>query len=768
MNPKLLPLLLLPLAASAQIAFVSAGSVPFGFNTAYAIADFNLDGRQDVVTLSAATQTLRVFYSTPNGSFNASGNAIQVTDATPSQIEAGDFNNDGRTDLVIVSGTASTGYIRVYLASGTSTGIFTPGPRIETSIPWGAKATSADFDRDGNLDIAISPGNTNVYFYKGNGSGNFSATAFPATQYPGAIGQLRAADMNNDGRPDLVAAIATQLTSTVMVALGDGTGNFMPLSVGFQPNNSTCCQSLRLGDLNGDRVTDAITVSSDGGVPTLWINSGFGAMSPQSVFASPAFDSAIADFDLDGKVDFALGITSPQQLIFELAQGNGFFFPSIDSPIPFGSPYPYLEVVDLNGDRKPDFLMNLMNTNTGDGGFQAFLNSNVRQPVLREQLITFPTIPNRAIAEGAIVLGASTTSGLPITYATLSSACSVRRNVVTPLSAGPCAVIALQPGNATWGAAAPVTRSFTVTTVVQQTQVINFGTLADRSLSNSPFNLTANATSGLTVTFVSANTSVCTVSGSTVTLVSAGTCTITASQAGNTTYAPAADVAQSFTVTAAVPPVPRIDAIANAASNIPGSIAPSSYAALYGANLLPSPTLTIRDALGIPRPLDITYSSATQINFLLPAGLASGPAGITVSNANGTAQLFVTVAPTVPGLFSSDGSGKGLAAANVIIVNPDRTTTTRLVTDGAVPVQAGSEIYLVLYGTGIRGHANNGVTARVAGRPADVLYAGAQGAYPGLDQINVRVPLTVGGTGTVEVQLIVDGSPSNTVTVAFQ
>jgi uncharacterized protein (TIGR03437 family) len=768
MNPKFLPLLLLPLAASAQIAFMPAGSVPFGFNTAYAIADFNLDGRQDLVTLSALTQTLRVFYSTPNGSFNASGNTVQVTDATPSLIEPGDFNNDGRPDLAIISGTASTGYIRLYLASGTGTGSFSPGPRIETGIPWGAKVTSADFDRDGNLDLAVSPSNTNVYFYKGNGSGNFSATGFPAAQYPGAIGQLRAADMNNDGRPDLVAAIALSGASTLMVALGDGTGNFGPLSVGFPPSSSSCCQSLRLGDLNGDRAMDAITISSDTGTPTIWMNSGFGALSPQTVFATPAFDTAIADFDLDGKVDFALGITSPQQLIFELNVSTGFFFPSIDSPIPFGSQYPYLEVVDLNGDRKPDFLMNLTNTATGEAGFQAFLNSNVRQAVLREQIITFPTIPNRAISEGTISLGASTTSGLPITYATLSTACSVRRNVVTPLSAGPCGVIALQPGDATWGAAAPVTRSFNVTTVVQQTQIINFGAVADRSLSNSPFNLTANATSGLTVTFASATTSVCTVSGSSVTLVSAGTCTITASQAGNTNYAAAAEVTQSFTVTAAVPLVPRIDAIANAASNIPGTIAPASYAALYGANLLPSPTLTIRDALGIPRPLDITYSSATQINFLLPAGIASGPAGITVANANGTAQLIVTVAPTVPGLFSSDGSGKGLAAANVIIVNPDRTTITRLVTDGVIPVKAGTEIYLVLYGTGIRGHANNGVTARVAGRPADVLYAGAQGAYPGLDQINLRIPLTVGGTGTVEIQLIVDGSPSNTVTATFQ
>jgi len=163
----------------------------------------------------------------------------------------------------------------------------------------------------------------------------------------------------------------------------------------------------------------------------------------------------------------------------------------------------------------------------------------------------------------------------------------------------------------------------------------------------------------------------------------------------------------------------------------------------------------------------ITYASATQINFLLQGNVAVGPASIYFENANGAVQFPINIARTVPGLFSADSSGKGPAAAQVMIVNPDKSITTRLVTDGPIPVIAGTEIYLV-YGTGIRGHLDNGVTARIAGRPADVLYAGAQGVFPGLDQVNLRVPLTVGGLGSVDIELSVDGSPSNKVTATFQ
>jgi uncharacterized protein (TIGR03437 family) len=417
---------------------------------------------------------------------------------------------------------------------------------------------------------------------------------------------------------------------------------------------------------------------------------------------------------------------------------------------------------DFNGDQRADLFVALQ----GSGGNaptsgQLYLNSSSRPATLLPQTVSVMQ-PSGQTPGASLALTAFATSSLPVRIASRTpSTCSVSKGKVTTLANGMCTVIGFQPGDQYY-ASASSTISFTVT-APSNTQTINFPQIPDHGLSDPPFTPSATASSGLAVSYSSSTTSVCTVSGSSVTLLATGTCTITASQSGNGTYQAATSVSRSFQVVNA----PTISAITNAASNVPGPLAPSSYAALYGVNFI-SPSLSLRDSAGVTRTLEITYSSATHINFLLPANIALGPGTLTVNTSSGTTQSSVTIANTVPGLFSSDGSGKGSAAAQVLIVNSDKSVTTRLVSDGPIPVLAGTEIYLVLYGTGIRSHANNGVVARIAGRPVDVLYAGAQGGFPGLDQINLRVPLTVGGFGAVEIQLTVDGSPSNTVSAIFQ
>jgi subtilisin-like proprotein convertase family protein len=84
--------------------------------------------------------------------------------------------------------------------------------------------------------------------------------------------------------------------------------------------------------------------------------------------------------------------------------------------------------------------------------------------------------------------------------------------------------------------------------VTQAAQTIDFGPLADRLITDSPFTVSATASSGLPVSFSSLTSSVCTVAGDEVTLVDAGTCTIRASQAGDATFQPAPNVDRSFEV----------------------------------------------------------------------------------------------------------------------------------------------------------------------------------------------------------------------------
>jgi hypothetical protein len=124
---------------------------------------------------------------------------------------------------------------------------------------------------------------------------------------------------------------------------------------------------------------------------------------------------------------------------------------------------------------------------------------------------------------------------------------TVAGNTVTIVGAGTTTITANQAGNATFNAAPAVAQ---VLTVNRANQSITFGALANRTLGDPNFTLSATASSGLAVTYTSSNTAVATVSGNTVTLVGAGTTTITALQAGNTNFNAASNVTQVLTVNA--------------------------------------------------------------------------------------------------------------------------------------------------------------------------------------------------------------------------
>ncbi len=166
---------------------------------------------------------------------------------------------------------------------------------------------------------------------------------------------------------------------------------------------------------------------------------------------------------------------------------------------------------------------------------------------LSSQTITFAN-PGTQTVGTLLILSATASSGLAVGFAsTTSGVCTVSGTIATFVAAGTCTIQATQPGNSTYAAAAPVSQSFTVSLAPQTITFANSGT----QTAGTSRTLSATASSGLTVSFASTTTSVCTVSGTTATFVAAGTCTIQATQAGNGTYAAAAPVSQSFTVSLA-------------------------------------------------------------------------------------------------------------------------------------------------------------------------------------------------------------------------
>ena len=162
------------------------------------------------------------------------------------------------------------------------------------------------------------------------------------------------------------------------------------------------------------------------------------------------------------------------------------------------------------------------------------------------QTITFAPIANKTVGDATFNLTATTTSPLTVSYASSNTAiATVSGNAVTIVGAGTTTITASQAGNVTYNAATDVPQTLTVDKL---NQTISFTPLANKTVGDAAFNLTATTTSPLTVSYASSNTAVATVLGNTVTIVGAGTTTISASQAGNATYNAATDVPQTLTV----------------------------------------------------------------------------------------------------------------------------------------------------------------------------------------------------------------------------
>src|SRR5262249_13670198 len=135
------------------------------------------------------------------------------------------------------------------------------------------------------------------------------------------------------------------------------------------------------------------------------------------------------------------------------------------------------------------------------------------------------------------------------------------------------------------------------------------------------------------------------------------------------------------------------------------------------------------------------------------------------------------IASVAPGIFSANANGQGAAVGVALRVrsNGSRNFEPIAQFDAAqnmsvsVPIDLGPathEVFLVLFGTGLRFHsAPAAVKLKIGGVDAPVLFAGAQGDFEGLDQVNARLPRDLAGRGEVDLAVVVDGVMANTLRV---
>jgi trimeric autotransporter adhesin len=341
------------------------------------------------------------------------------------------------------------------------------------------------------------------------------------------------------------------------------------------------------------------------------------------------------------------------------------------------------------------------------------------------------------------------------------------------------------------------TQTFTVTQSGENPlPTLNSLNPASASGGGSAFTLTVTGTgfvTGATVRWNGANRTTTFVSNTQMTAQIPASDLMTLGPATITVFNPApgggTSNALNFNVTASVSSI-------SAASFSGTELAANSIVAALGSDLatqtltapitplpttLAGTTVRVRDSAGMERLAPLFFVSPTQVNYIMPAGTATGAATVTITSGSGKLSLgAVQIAAVAPGLFAANANGQGVAAAVVLRVRGDGSqsfepvaqfdaTTGRFV---STPIDLGpatDQVFLILFGTGFRAASSlNNVAVRIGGASAEVLFAGAQGDLAGLDQSNVRVPRSLAGRSEVDVVLTVDGKAANTVRVSIK
>ena len=347
-----------PLGVSTRsLSFqVSGYNTAAGKNFSVAVGDFNGDGKPDVALVNQAGFTgnfVQVLLGNGDGTFQNPVN--YAIGAFSSSVAVGDFNGDGKLDLVVTNSAESDATVGVLLGNGDGTF------QNQVDYPVGTYpyiVAVGDFNGDGKLDLAVTDNaNNGVQVVLGNGDGTFQSQV--TYYFTGTLPyDVVVSDFNGDGKLDL--AVTNFTDGTVSVLLGNGDGTFQNQVTYAVAGESS---SIAVGDFNGDSKPDLAVGNTAGNTVSVLLGNGDGTFQNTVTYAagSGVESVVVADFNGDGKLDMAVTNGGYNTVNVLLGNGDGTF----QNPVSYAggiNPQP-VAVGDFNGDGIPD-LATLNNSGT--------------------------------------------------------------------------------------------------------------------------------------------------------------------------------------------------------------------------------------------------------------------------------------------------------------------------------------------------------------------------------------------------------------------